>query len=472
MLSSVVRFFWPSIDKTDVRKFSLLSLTFFLIIGSYWLLRLLKDTVFMKIAFPESLGWAAQQGGLYQPYAKTASVFVVIACIFIYSKLVDTFKKHQLFYVIATFYAAVFGSITTALFLRSMYGDAFLGKTLLASVGWITYWSIESYGSLMVPLFWSFVISVTDSNKAKTGFPLIIAGAQIGSIGFSGLTIFASELGGIRRLFAIATLLVLAIVAVVYYFMKVIPADHLVGDKKVAEAEKQGQKKKEKENFFAGFYNGLRLLLTTPYLLGVLVVSTVYEIVGTIVDYQMKRYAAISPQFAGEAGFAKFMGIFGVCVNSLAFIIALLGTSYLLKKYGIRICLLIYPIIFGIALIGFYGAYSAGWLVDGRMLWALFAVMVLARGLTYAVNNPSKDMMYIPTSKDVRYKAKGWTDMFGGRTAKATGSQVTSALRHDLALLVTVGTVIGLGVIAFWILAALFVGKKNEQLIRDGEIIS
>ena len=64
MVDAIILYFWPDIDQTDIRKFSLLSLTFFLIIGSYWLLRLLKDTIFMKVAFPESIGWATEQGGM------------------------------------------------------------------------------------------------------------------------------------------------------------------------------------------------------------------------------------------------------------------------------------------------------------------------------------------------------------------------------------------------------------------------
>ena len=100
MFNGVMRYFWPSIKEEDIKKFSLLSATFFCIIGAYWLFRLVKDTIFFKIAFPEALGWAAEQGRLYQPLAKIISPLVVIACIIIYSKLVDILKKHQLFYVL------------------------------------------------------------------------------------------------------------------------------------------------------------------------------------------------------------------------------------------------------------------------------------------------------------------------------------------------------------------------------------
>ncbi|MCB9493742.1 MAG: hypothetical protein H6679_05715 [Epsilonproteobacteria bacterium] len=462
MLYKIVHIFWPDLKPTEVKKFSLLSLTFLTIIGVYWMMRLLKNAVFFKIAFPESLGWASGQGGLFQPIAKTWSVFVVIAMVLIYSKLVDVFKKHQLFYVICSFYGAIFAAITVLLALRHYAGEAVLGRWPLALVGWLSYFSIESFGSLIIPLFWSFTISVTDTDSAKAGFPLIIAGAQIGSIGLSALTMFTEELGGIWRLFLLATILVFMVIYLIWTFMRVIPANLRVGNKAAAETEK------EKEGFIEGFVGGLRLLVTRPYLFGVLIVSTFYEVISTILEYQMDRQAA--DYYATETGFAKFLGIFGVCTNGLAFLMALLGTSYLMKRYGLRFCLLVYPVCFAGVLAFLYTFYLQA-PSAGQMLWATFGVMIVVKGLSYAVNNPTKEMMYIPTSKNAKFKAKGWVDMFGGRSAKATGAQITNTLKHDMGMLFTYGTVLGMGLIGLWIIAAIYVGQRNYKLVKEGKIV-
>lgn len=462
MINSIVRFFWPSLKDDEIKKFSLLSATFFFTIGGYWMLRLLKDTVFFKIAFPESLGWAAGQGALFQPVAKMLSVVVVIAMVIIYSKLVDLFQKHQLFYIVAGFYASIFAVITSLLVMREFYGDLFLGKNLLAGMGWVTYFGIESFGSIMVPVFWSFTISVTDSESAKVGFPLILAGAQIGSIGGSALLIVSSQFGRIWPLFLLATFFLIMITVLINHFMKTIP-QHQVGPAEEKE-------KKVKPGFIEGFLGGLRLIVTRPYIFGILIVSTFYEVIGTIIDYQMKRQASVFPEYASEVGFAKFMGIFGVCTNGLAFLMALLGTSYMMKRYGLRFCLLLYPVCVGIALIGLYAFYAQG-PTAASLLWVTFSVMMVVKGLSYAVNNPTKEMMYIPTSKDAKFKAKGWVDMFGARTAKMGGSQVTNLFKHNLGSLMMYGTIFGLGVLVFWIIAAIFVGNKNKQLVSEGKVV-
>src|SRR5579863_2865017 len=124
MFSSIVHFFYPDIKREDLRKASLLGLTFFFIIGAYWLLRLLKDLFFYNsLAFPVSLGWDADAGRLALPIAKGLSPFIVLGAVIIYTKLVDTFEKHKLFYIITSFYASMFSIITAILFVQSQYGD-------------------------------------------------------------------------------------------------------------------------------------------------------------------------------------------------------------------------------------------------------------------------------------------------------------------------------------------------------------
>jgi ATP:ADP antiporter, AAA family len=465
MLFRTVNFFYPELSRDEIKKFGLLSMTFFLIIGVYWLVRLLKDVVLFKMAFPVSLGWDPGYGRLIQPTAKLWSVVVVVILVLAYSKLLDWFKKESMFYIICSIYATLFGIVGIGLGIMAFTSPATIGKTPLSILGWTSYFATESFGSLIIALFWSYAASVCTTDEAKKGFPLIIAGAQTGAIGGSTLTLFTNQIGGIWPLFIIACIFTGLISLVIKTFITTIPASQRVGNKAAAQTAKK------KDGFIQGFTSGLTLIFANPYLIGVLVVSTFYEIASQIVDYQMKSQVDIYPGFAGEAGFAKFQGIYGVATNSLSLLVALLGTSYLLRRFGTRICLLIYPVSFAIALTGFYCYYSFGMPSAAQLLWTTFAVMVIIKGVSYAVNNPTKDMMYIPTSRDAKFKSKGWIDMFGSRSAKMGGSRITNAFKHNFGQLMTVGTLFGLGIIGAWLVAAFFVGKKNQQLVRDGEII-
>lgn len=463
MFSSVVRYFYPDLSPREIRKFTLLACTLFLTVGAYWLLRLLKDTLFFKVCFPAELGWLPCQGRLLQPTAKFWSPVVVLALVLVYSKLVDIVKKHVLFYIICAVYAVLFGLFALTLFLREMHGNVYLGKPVLAALGWVSYFAIESFGSLIIALFWSFTNSITTSDAARRGYPLIIAGAQMGAIGGSSLMFLAHKMG-LWQLFALVTLFTVSIIPMMYYFMKTTPADEMVSD-----VPTHGHVAKAKDQ--AGFMEGIRLLLTKPYLMGILLVTTLFEVINQILEYQMKSQADMFPAFEGEVGFAHFQGIYGVSTNILSFLMALLGTSYLIKHFGLRFGLLFFPVCLVTGLIGLLAFFIVGVPSAGALLAATFLVMIMSKGLGYAVNNPVKEMMYIPTSKDAKFKTKGFIDVFGGRMAKLGGAQINDIFKHNLGDLLVYGTLFSFGLSAVWIIAAIYVGSKNAQLIRDGEIV-
>jgi len=463
MFTQMVHYFYPDLKREEIKKFGLLALAFFFTIGAYWALRLLKDTIFFKYAFPADLGWAPNQGALFQPTAKKYSFFLVIALVAVYTKLVDMFEKHKLFYILCSFYATLFACITAALFVQANFGDAYLGKTILAATGWVSYFAIESFGSILVALFWSFTASITATDAAKRGYPLIIAGAQFGAIGGSAINYFPSILGP-WKLLLLSTLALLAIMAVIACFMRVIPEEQRMGNKKAHATEK------EKEGFFEGLFAGIKLLVTRGYLLGIFIVSTFYEVINTIVDYQMKAQASLHPYYGAKEHFQEFMSLYGMATNGLALFMALLGTSYLIKRYGLIFGLLFFPVILGIALATLFGFFQFGPSAS-QLLWATFAVMMVAKGLSYAVSNPTKEMMYIPTSKDAKFKTKGFIDMFGGRGAKATGAQIADPFKNNLSDLMLYGTVLSFGLIGIWMAAALYVGRKNAKLTAEGKIV-
>lgn len=460
MLTTIIRVFYPDIKAEEITKFSLLAIILFFILGTYWMLRLAKNVFIYEVAFPEVLGWPRGYGREIIPTIKSFSPFVVIVAIGIYTKLIDLYKKHQLFYIFLTFYIAIFSFIACVMGALAAFGPQAIGPWLLAGTGVGGYLLTESYGSLLIALFWSFTISSTTTEEAKRAFPFIIAVAQIGTISGSSL-IFLGLPDWL--IFMLGVLFLSIAFFAVHEVTTIIPQEE-----RLVARDLQDANSKVKPNFFAG----ITLLLTRPYLLGILVVSTFYDIAKTIVDYQMHSLADIIPTI----NFKQFEGIYGMSVNGLAFAMALLGTSVLLKKMGIQFCLLLYPAMFGFSLISLYLVHSAG-VSDETLLWTTFGVMMVVSATSYAVNNPTKDMMYIPTSKDARFKTKSIIDMAGGRAAKMTGSQINNTLTipgqpaTTLLNLMTYGTLISLGIIGVWIAVAIFVGNKNKQLVRDGEII-
>jgi ATP:ADP antiporter, AAA family len=77
-MPSILYILWGDLTREEYKKFGLLSVTLSFIVGTYWLLRPLKDALFANMV-----------GALYLPYAKIVSAIFLIPIILLYSKLVD-----------------------------------------------------------------------------------------------------------------------------------------------------------------------------------------------------------------------------------------------------------------------------------------------------------------------------------------------------------------------------------------------
>mmetsp|Transcript_32849 Transcript_32849/g.56710 ORF Transcript_32849/g.56710 Transcript_32849/m.56710 type:complete len:136 (-) Transcript_32849:72-479(-) len=97
--------------------------------------------------------------------------------------------------------------------------------------------------------------------------------------------------------------------------------------------------------------------------------------------------------------------------------------------------------------------------------------MMLLKGFSYALNNPCKEILYQPTSSAVKFKSKSWIDTFGARGSKAAGSLVTNAFADSLPGLLTYGSFTAMGVSAFLIFVARYMGERFTYLTENGELV-
>lgn len=458
MLPKPLRFLWGNLTGNEVKKFGILAITFFLIIGTYWMLRVTKNAMFDVL-----VGYKT-----YQPIAKVFSLFFVGIAVLIYSKLLDIFSKQVLFYLVLGFYGIGFilFSLMFAFSLRnpdySLIGPESPLYLMVSWIpgkflGWFGYIFLESFGSIVPALFWSLVASTTTAASAKRGYGMVVSITQLGTILGPTLVRNFSTSWGVPAFYAIGGIIVCLIPMLIYLYGKVIPAE-------MVEEDKKPEKK-------SGFFEGLRLLVSHSYLLGVLVVVTMYEVISTIVEYQMMTFATdIYPKTDNGAALARFVAMSGQAVGVLSLTFALLGTSFFMRKFGLTFCLVAFPLIIGLTIGVDFVLYLLG-ASSYQLMWAFFGSIVVFKGLCYALNNPSKEVMYIPTSRDVKFKAKGWIDAFGNRSAKALGASFTNWLKASQQILLVAGTFVSLALVGFWAFVALFVGNKFNKLQKEDKII-
>ncbi|MFH1644020.1 MAG: Npt1/Npt2 family nucleotide transporter [bacterium] len=282
---------------------------------------------------------------------------------------------------------------------------------------------------------------------------MIAFGTQLGGVTFTFLGHFLSR---DPNLYSSRAPLIAFISVVTFFGLALViwSLKHFVSNEELKGYQSKNEDIKEKIR--VGFLDGFKVIISRPYVAGIFAIIFIYEAVTTILNFQM--YSLAKKTFIDPGQLNKFIFDYALMVQALACIIALFGTSFFQRKFGIKFCLIAYPAILGLAII-FYTIYPT-------LNVVLFAV-ILSKALNYSFNQPTKESLYIPTSKEIKYKSKAWIDVFGARVAKTFGSGFYKAAGS----LVGFTSMVTLGMIALWIILSDKVGKKFHKIVSKNELI-
>lgn len=469
--SSIIGFlkaWFGDFSREELKKFLLLGTIFALVIGIYWTLRPMKDALFQDIV-----------GGTYQPRAKWLSLVVVFPLVIIYSKLVERLPRHVLFYVLSLVYGIATLIIAWFMF-DPVIGLANTHADPSRILGWIWYVFVESFGSLIVALFWAFATDITTADSARRGFSVVVMIGQLGGI------VAPFVLTNIPLWFKVSNayvvlisgFLIFLIIPIVMLFMSNVPKEQMVGF-----AEKGHKHQEEVE---PGFLEGLKLMFSQPYLLGILGIIMFYEVIVTVFDYYFKIMT--DAHILDKALKASYLGKYAVYANLGTFLCLLLGINNIQRRLGLTTSLALMPIMVGLAIFVFRFY---------RVLDVFFWLMVASKAVNYALNSPSMKQLYIPTTKEVRYKSQAWIESFGSRGSKAGGSAITDA--HKNAMIkwngpewadtayakahmftpadtgtvwhIVLSSYLFFGIIGVWFFVALYLGRTYKKAVDENRVV-
>ena len=350
-------------------------------------------------------------------------------------------------------------------------------------VGYIVYATIESFGSLAVASFWSFTNTTLSLEDAERYYGPIIAIAQLGAIG--GATMVTAKYSDTELIILACLIIILHLVVMSLYTHRFRPTNiqAIVASEEDLEefshsfsgsisALSPAKRHSQKANTTIAtseehsLWSGIHLILRHNYVLLLLGVSCLYEVSLTCLDYQMKLigYNRFETN-AKDTGisFTEFMGHYGQLVNASSLVLSLVGFPFLISRLGLRYTLRLFPTLLLVVTAVAYGALPGN-------LYVLFISIAILKATTYSIHDPSKELLYLPTSNAIKFKAKFWIDVVGARVAKAIGSTInTYAGNVDRS--VRVGTIPSLLTAALLWAACYCAGVDFDHLIESGTIV-
>jgi len=237
-------------------------------------------------------------------------------------------------------------------------------------------------------------------------------------------------------------------------------------EKEKVKAEVKGPIQTGLDEVFKGF-EGLWLLLSRPYVFMAFWVSYANLMPRTMLDYQNQVLAVSTFETRNDE--IAFFGNVNLLINSGTAVLTLLGTRPIVERFGVGPCLMVLPL-------GMFVAVTA--LALDYTLAMSTVSLVLVCILAYGLNSPCKEMLYVRTSREIKYKAKSWSEMYGNQAMKLVGAQMNLWVNREQAscgmncfngpatIVVTAFWV------ALWFGIAVKLSYQHRQLEADDKIIS
>jgi len=472
---------------TDVRAGEsgtalLLALNVFLLFTAYYVLRVLREPL---IATTGLTGITGAQLASYMPAAMTLLLVVLVPA---YGALAGRVPRRRLINAVTGIFVACL-----AVFLVLARLDVPLGIPYYVWLG--------VFNVMIVAQFWAFANDVYTEEEGKRLFPIVGFGASAGAV--LGAWVAGRVIGplGFYSPFVLGALLLIAAAAITSLVdarerrrteagvpdpltSGLLPAatgqyrsmsgEHRTvasspgyqqasGTFTAVRRDESAEDAERREMASTGSAFGL--VLRNRYLLLIALLVMILNWVNTNGGYILLATLETIAETAvaeGRAGgltereyIAGFYSGFLTIQNAAGLLIQLFLVSRILKYAGVRIALLILPVIA-------FGGYTL--LAFSALLPLIRVVKITENSTDYSLNNTVRNVLFLPTTREEKYKAKQVTDSFAQRAGDVLHSVLIFVATGVLALTTRDLALINLGLVVVWIVIAMLIGRRYERL--------
>ena len=444
------------------------ALFFFLVLCGYFFLRPVR----------EAMGVARGMGELRWLFVATS--VTALGAVLAFGGVVARMNRRRFIPVAYLFVIACLIGFAALLIQDVRAGGGLIGTDaqtgLSRGVGYTFYVWLTVINLFATSVFWAFMVDIFDVDQGKRLFAFVGIGGTLGALAggwtanrISTVTETPYLPAGLMLIGAGCYALAIAVMLVLDRMAVRSEASSLgaVGGGPDVEPGPGGARDSERDSALSAagqggargeiggtFLDGLRAVLTSPYLLGVGLWVVFMAVANTMVYFtQANIILGDSDTFSQLVGnFAHFDYV----AQFATLITQIFVTTHLIRKVGVGWTLAVLPLV---TLAGF--AVLAVWPVYGVML--IFGAV--HRATRYAISRPSRETLFSVVTPAEKYKAKPVVDVFLYRFGDAAGAGI-DGLFAALGLTLVWVAMSTAPLAAMWI--ALSIGMGRAQGRRVG----
>jgi len=351
-------------------------LAMFLVLAAYYLLKTAREVFILS-----------EGGAEVKSYSSAGQAVLLLAIVPAYGAFASRVNRVQLVQRVTLFFAS-----NLLLFLLALAAGLRIGIVFFVWLG--------IFNVMVIAQFWAFAADLFTEEQGKRLFPLIGVGSSLGAwIGSIRAGQLMESFGAWRLLAGGAGILVVcAALARV--------ADRLTRREAPAQRTSADQK-------LAPGPSGFSLIFRDRYLLLIAVLVLLLNVVNTSGEYLFGKYvvsaaaaaygtgdaaAAARQQFVGETYSRYFSAI-----SLIGFLLQLFVVSRLFKFLGVGRSLFVHPIV---------ALTSYALMLRAPSFDAIRILKIADNAIAYSLATTTMQALWLPTSRETKYKAKQAVDSF------------------------------------------------------------
>ena len=396
----------------------LLAANIFLLLAGYSLMKPARDGLILT-----------EGGAEVASYSAAAQALLLMVAVPIYGWLGTRVVRIKLISIVVTFFAGT---------LLAFYAGGIAGlREGVAFYIWIGLINV-----FIVSQFWQFATDLFTEGQGRRLFPMIGVGQSLGA--WVGAATVAPLVEGLN--YTPYTLMFLGACVLMVALGTTLAVN-------AREANRAHPEVRDAGNETLGPQGGFELILHDRYLLWIAVLIVLLNIVNTtggyvlnrlIVDEAAARFGTDPSAVAASRQFVTaFSGSISAMVNLIGLLLQLFATSRVIRLMGVRGALFVLPVI---ALVN----YSI--IIVAPLLAVVRIGKILENSTDYSIQNTLRQALFLPTSREAKYKAKAAIDTFFTRTGDVVSAgcvyfgQVLGVTTSAFAVINVLLTVLWLGV--------------------------
>jgi len=445
----------PNIHFSPGKKFAFTAVMFLyinLILTIFWILKPLKKSLFISQYDGDQtfkLGSLEMLGSSAELLAKGMNMLIAFLIVVLLTLLTRLAKRQRLTY-------CCMGLVIAMTFFFSTQINQPTEVTV-----WLFYWFGDLYISLMLAAFFSFLHDTVDLRNAKRLYGFIVLGAVSG--GAVGSTYFRGWIGEMSNQQWLHTIIGIGAVICLLAFAAGWMAQSIPHHKPKPVSNEVPRKT------FNAAIEGASLVFKSRYLIAIAGIVGFYEVTSEVLDYQ---FTAMTERFVAKEEIGSHFGTV-YAIGNIAALVIQLGFSVFaanFPKYRIHWILLALPLSIALSSLFFI---IAPILIAGNLL------KISDSTFAYSVNQTGRETLYNPLSRQEKYVARAFVEVFVQRTGKVAALLIAFLVPIFLSTHNAAGqletSLLGLQllggftciIIALWFYCVKIVGRKFESLEHE-----